>query len=68
MVNRETIQMSENKRTANLTTAAGKGVPLPDPGDLMAVVNKLHSGNVAHQKTHLLGTLSWWKDKLKETV
>ena len=31
---------------------------------LLKDVNKLHSGNVAHQKTHLLGTLTWWKEHL----
>ncbi|MBW8015597.1 MAG: RNA polymerase sigma factor [Planctomycetes bacterium] len=55
MVNRKTIQMSENKRTANLAIVAGKGVPLPDPGDLMAVVAH-YQGSLLRYVGRMLGT------------
>ena len=38
MVNRRTVQVSEGKSSANCSVAAGEVAPLPDAGDLMAVV------------------------------
>jgi RNA polymerase sigma-70 factor (ECF subfamily) len=43
IVNRKTIQLSENKSTTNLSPVAGEGVPSPNPGDLMAVVTQFQS-------------------------
>lgn len=55
MVNRKNIQMSEQKSTTNLSTVAGKGVPSPDPGDLMAVVTH-YQGSLLRYVGRMLGT------------
>lgn len=38
IVNRRTVQVNEDKSTANLSSAGAQSVPSPDAGDLMAVV------------------------------
>ena len=35
---------------------------------LIKEVDRLHSGNVVHQKTHLKGTLTWWRGYLQSKL
>ena len=55
MVNRKTIQMSKDKSTTNLSAGAGKGVPSPDPSDLMAVVS-CYQSSLLRYVGRMLGT------------
>jgi len=55
MVNRKTIQMSEDKSTTHLSAVAGKEVSSPDPGDLMAVVTR-YQGALLRYVGRMLGT------------
>jgi RNA polymerase sigma-70 factor (ECF subfamily) len=55
MVNKKTLQMIKNKNTTDRLSAAGKGVPLPDPGDLMAVVAH-YQGSLLRYVGRTIGT------------
>ena len=55
MVNRKTIQVREDKSTTNPSAVAGGGAPLPDAGDLMAVVAH-YQGALLRYVGRMLGT------------
>lgn len=55
MVNRKTIQVSEGKSTTNPSAVGAAGAPLPDAGDLMAVVAH-YQGSLLRYVGRMLGT------------